>query len=38
MTSLAINAVLCIAVLAVRGNVVDLFRGGVGHDNPSPAY
>ncbi|MBN4667211.1 phage holin family protein [Pandoraea nosoerga] len=34
VTSLAINAVLCIAVLAVRGNVVDLFRCGVGHDNP----
>lgn len=34
VTSLAINAVLCIAILAVRGNVVDLFRCSVGHDNP----
>lgn len=34
VTSLAINAVLCAAVIAVRGNVVDLFRCGIGHDNP----
>lgn len=34
VTSLAINVVLCCAVLAVRGNVVDLFRCGMGHDNP----
>ncbi len=34
VTSLAMNAVLCAAILAVRGNVVDLFRCGMGYDNP----
>lgn len=32
--SLAITSVLCVEILAARGNVVDLFRTGSNHDNP----
>lgn len=34
VSAVAINAVLCAAIFTVRGNVVDLFRCGMGYDNP----
>ncbi|RRW94322.1 phage holin family protein [Pandoraea apista] len=34
VTTVAINAVFCMAVYAVRGNVVDLFRCSAGEQNP----
>ncbi|VVE71616.1 hypothetical protein PAN31117_04114 [Pandoraea anapnoica] len=34
VTTVAIDAVLCLAMFAVRGNVVDLFRCSAGEENP----